>query len=105
MDDNTKESFGYLPSEGELLSGYASRLRVTLSQFEGYAQGHISWYTHYGKGPCWICDLLNMSRYICDILNDIDNELSPKKLKLVAERPKGSYDNTNFEFKIHPKHR
>ncbi len=96
MSEN-KENLAYLPSERESLSGYSRRVRACLSQYEGYLQNHIKWYTHYGPGPCPICDLLNMSRYLCDIVNDIVNEVN--KYEFEAERAKGSYDNTNFEFK------
>ncbi len=95
-----KENIAYVPSQGEQLEGYAERLRDTLAQYEGWLQTHVKWYTHYGMGACPICDLLNMSRYQNDIINDICQELKTRKFKLIAERPKGTTDHTFFEFKL-----
>ncbi len=90
----------YLPSEGERLEGYAERLRSTLSDFEEWSSKHSAWFTHYGPGPCWICDLLLVMRYTCDVLNDICNETKIKHMTLTARHAKGATNMDYFEFKI-----
>jgi len=99
-----KTSIGFLPSAEETLEGYSMRIREIAKQIEGYSQGHIKWFTHYGPGACWICDILNVLRYTTDIMNDVSNELASKKIVLKAEHPKGSTNPEYFEFLMHPHH-
>ncbi len=83
---DVKTTVGFLPSEGETLSGYCARLREIGKQQEEYSTNHIKWYTHYGSGACWICDSNNIMRYTLDVLNDIVLEI--KKYDLKATHPK-----------------
>ncbi len=102
MSDN-KATIGFLPSQGETLKGYTERIRQIAQQIEGYSQNHIKWYTHYGAGACWICDLNNVLRYTCDIMSDVSNELLKKKYHLKATHPKGATNPDFFEFTLHPR--
>ncbi len=97
MPINSINSIAIYPSQGERLEGYIDRCSVVVSQLEGWSSGHVSWFTHYGPGSCWICDCLLQARNMIDIMAELCK--SDKKHKYVAEHPKGSTNPQYFVFK------
>ncbi len=95
---DSKVSIGYFPSIGEPLQGYSGRMRDITQQLQSmfYAQ-HLKWYTHYGAGPCYICDMFAMNEYSSDMLAAMPDQ--DKKGHWYCERTSSSNDPTTFVFK------
>ncbi len=59
---------GYLPSDGELLTSYVTRLKTIVEQNRyTYAPAHEKWYTHRGNAPCFICNFMDCCDYLVAI--------------------------------------
>jgi len=105
MIPENNETLSFAPVDGENLESYVKRLIIWIAENDGQLQAHVTWWTHRQPAPCPVCNYSNMSRYICDILQDIVNEIKPKKLYLKAEKMLSTTNPYLFEFKLHPKHR
>lgn len=91
----SKSDLGYLPSDGETLEAYAYRLTDICQQTRHDTMtSHDKWYTHYGAGPCWICNMIDMCDYMCSLLKDI--QTNDKKARWKIVRPTDSYDAMTF---------
>ncbi len=95
-----KNEIGYCPSVGEKLLGYGERLQTIIAENRGYLQKHVQWFTHYGAGPCPICDIQALAEYTTAILIDIAQEMNTKKISLEAMHPGDNKDPTFFEFRL-----
>ncbi len=93
---------GYLPTDGENLSAYATRLKDIKDQLRYSGENvmhqekfwcHINPRSSY----CWVCDLLDLVDYVHSLLEDIAK--NDKKLKWKCVRPSESHDALTFEFK------
>ncbi len=99
-----KSNLGYLPSDGEQLSGYIKRLGdvIQMLRYGGENKLHQEkFWCHIDprSSYCFVCDWLDMIDYIHSILTDISIE--DKKARYVCERPKDSHDALTFHFKRH----
>ncbi len=94
--DQVKEkiSIPFVPSEGETLEGYAVRAGEIISQVRETLTNHVNWYTHYGPGPCPICDVNALCDYLDGILLDI-SKYDKKKLWIAH---KGQTDPLSWAF-------
>ncbi len=97
-----RQDLGYLPSDHEHLSSYVDRLRDVLQQNRyAYAPKHENWYTHYGSAPCWICNFMDISDYLCSVLQDMVEQDKTRTWK--CKRPQGQTDPLAFVFIPHKK--
>ncbi len=101
-----KTNLGYLPSDGEHLSGYIKRLKDVIDSIRYGGDNKLhqeKFWCHINprSSYCWVCDLLDTLDYTHDLLKDIVE--SDKKNKWTCERPTDSHDALTFSFKPHPK--
>lgn len=99
-----KSNLGYLPSDGEHLSGYIKRLEDIIKELRYGGENKLhqeKFWCHINprSSYCWVCDLLDMCDYIHSLLLDISKE--DKKAQYVCKRPHNSHDALTFEFKRH----
>lgn len=80
-----KLSIPFTPSDGESLEGYAIRAGSIISQYREHLSNHVGWFTHYGAGPCPVCDLLALCDYLQGIFLDISKY--DKKKVWAASKP------------------
>ncbi len=91
---NEKISITFVPTEGETLLGYSTRIVALSSELRERLHNHTAWYTHYGAGPCSICDLLAFVDYLSSMCVDIAK--FDKKKSFVAH--KNGTDPLAWEF-------
>lgn len=65
---NDKRNASAIRGDGETIDSYVGRLNELLSRIEWQSEGHRQWYTHKNPYGCWICEILQISRYLADIL-------------------------------------
>jgi hypothetical protein len=96
-----KSNLGYLPSDGERLSGYVKRLKdiqETLRYGGDNKLHQEKFWCHINprSSYCWVCDLLDMVDYILGLLEDMDN--NSVKMVWICKRPPNTHDSMTFEF-------
>lgn len=62
--------------DGETLKSYLERIGEHLSKLEWQSEGHRQWYTHKNPYGCWICQILQVGRYLESELLDIEQPIS-----------------------------
>ncbi len=89
---------GYLPSDGETLRAYCTRIK-TISQTNRYAfsPDHEKWWVHRNPSPCYICNFMDMLDYLVSCLENV--EANDKNHLWRCCRPEGTQDPLMFEFK------
>lgn len=55
---------------GETSESYLGRLSEYISKLEWQSEGHRLWYTHKNPYGCWICELLQVSRELENLIMD-----------------------------------
>ncbi len=100
-----KTDIGYLPSDGEPLKSYATRLRDIAEQLRGsndFAMHQTKFWCHTNPNSsyCFVCNMMDMIEYIIEVTQDICSE--DKKNIWKCSRPTASHDALTFEFKPHP---
>jgi len=101
-----KSNLGYLPSDGEHLTGYITRLKDIMDalRYGGDNKLHQEkFWCHINprSSYCWVCDLLDMVDYLHGLMSDIAK--NDKKHSWVCCRPTDSHDALTFTFKPHIK--
>ena len=75
-----KNSTSIQPLDGEQLSLYVKRLARVIHETEETAHCHIKWHTHQSAGQCWICVQIQSLGLIYNILADIAELSTSRKL-------------------------
>lgn len=65
---NDKRNASVIRGDGETVDSYAGRLNELISRIEWQSEGHRQWYTHKNPYGCWICEILQISRQLVDIM-------------------------------------
>ncbi len=87
-----------MPSEGEHLGPYVSRLQSVLEEVVNrYSDVHEKLWSHRGPHPCWVCSLEHISQYLAGILQDI--EKIDNKRMWICQRPENNQDPLTFYWK------
>ncbi len=96
-----KSNLGYLPSDGEKLQGYVTRLADVIKSIRYGGENVLhqeKFWCHINPRSsfCFVCDMLDMEDYILGLLQDIAQY--DKKNNWICVRPKGSHDALTFHF-------
>ncbi len=92
-----KTNVGYLPSQGEDLRQYIKRLAdVTRQNRYDYTNVHLKFFSHYGVGPCFVCDLWDMCDYVISMVEGV--VASDKKGRYICVKTTSSSDPLSFTF-------
>ncbi len=92
-----RQDLGYLPSDGETLKAYCSRLREVERQNRyAYAPKHETWYEHTKPASCFICNFMDMTDYLIGCIEDMLKQ--DIHGKWTCHRPEGSKDPLTFVF-------
>ncbi len=100
-----KTNLGYMPSDGEHLTGYVTRLQDIIKQitYGGDNKMHQEkfWcHTNPRSAYCFICDMFDMLDYLYEIISDMASD--DKRNIWKCSRPTDSHDALTFRFKPHP---
>ncbi len=96
-----KSNLGYLPSDGERLSGYVTRLEDVIKSIRYSGENVLhqeKFWCHINPraSNCFVCDMLDMQDYLIELFKDIAE--MDKKHVWICERPKDSHDALTFKF-------
>ncbi len=99
-----KSNLGYLPSDGETLSGYIQRLKDVIDTIRYGGENVLhqeKFWCHLNPRSsfCFVCDILDMMDYTHSLLKDIAE--FDKKHLWKCYRPTDSHDALTFNFKPH----
>ncbi len=99
-----KTDLGYLPTDGELLKSYLTRLRDCTEQLRGsndfaMHQNKFWCHTNPNSSYCFVCNMMDWLEYVVEIVQDMVED--DKKATWKCVRPTASHDALTFEFKRH----